>query len=392
PRWQLISRGIPHGPGYTVLKRRTAILWAFLAGLGWWANGLSLVFSVPSGLYLLWLLLWKTSPRGRWPGIAAMLAGFLVGSAPWWLYALRTGPQQLVGELFGGAVAVESTPWLVQVSTHLVSLVLLGVTALFGLRPPWEARWLVLPLAPLALAFWLAAIGSAGHYLNHRLAEKRVLFGILLLLTAGFLFTSFGVDPSGRYFLPLIIPLALLGAGLACKFIRRPVWQAGLIGLVVVFQAAGTIQALSTSPTGLTTQFYAPSVLDHRFDPQLMGFLEQNGETRGYSTYWVAYPLAFQSAERLIFVPSLPYHPDLRYTPRDNRYSLYQASVDASDRVAYINTTRNPALSQRLRAGLEQQGVTWSEQIIGDYQVFYQLSRPVRPEELDLGRALGEEG
>ncbi|HEX2979953.1 MAG TPA: glycosyltransferase family 39 protein, partial [Anaerolineaceae bacterium] len=102
-----------------VFPWRTAILWAFLAGLGWWANGLSLVFSVPTGLYLLWLLLWKTSSRGRWPGIAAMLAGFLVGSAPWWLYALRTGPQQLVGELFGGAVAVESTPWLVQVSTHL---------------------------------------------------------------------------------------------------------------------------------------------------------------------------------------------------------------------------------------------------------------------------------
>ena len=29
-------------------------LWGFLAGLGLWANGLTLVYSIPAGLYLLW--------------------------------------------------------------------------------------------------------------------------------------------------------------------------------------------------------------------------------------------------------------------------------------------------------------------------------------------------
>jgi hypothetical protein len=116
----------------------------------------------------------------------------------------------------------------------------------------------------------------------------------------------------------------------------------------------------------------------------LVTFLTQQGETRGYSNYWVTYPLAFISQEELIFQPRLPYHEDLRYTQRDDRYAPYGEWVEASTRVAYI-TTRNPALDEKLRAGLQGLGVAWQEQSIGDYQVYFHLSRIVRPEELGLG-------
>ena len=104
----------------------------------------------------------------------------------------------------------------------------------------------------------------------------------------------------------------------------------------------------------------------------------------GFSNYWVSYPLAFLSNEELIFVPELPYHEDLRYTSRDNRYQPYIEKVNQSNRIAYI-TTKHPQLNARIRDGFRNAGVTWQEKQIGDYQVFYHLSSLVYPDDLDLG-------
>ena len=361
-------------------------LWGLLAGLGLWANGLTLVYSAPSGIFLLWLLFKQRRGLLAWLALVWTALGIAAGASPWWLHALRTGPQQLVSELFGNAVAVEGSPWLTQVGQHLLSFVLFGLTALFGLRPPWDVTWLALPLLPLGLVFWLAVMGWTARSslrAEGERAPRRLLLGVILTVTAGFLFTPFGVDPSGRYFLPMSVPLALFAADLAQRISPRLRWQATLIGLVVVFQAWGALQA-AAGPPGLTTQFYQPSVVDHRYDDELMRFLEAEGETRGYTNYWVAYPLAFKSREQIIFIPALPYHPDLRYTTRDNRYAPYTAAVKRSPRAAYI-VTHNAPLTAALRQGFERLGVTWEETRIGDFEVFYGLSRHVRPAELGVG-------
>lgn len=362
-------------------------LWGFLAGLGLWANGLTLVYSAPSGIFLLWLLFRQRRRVQIGPALLWIIVGVAAGAAPWWLHALRAGPQQLVAELFGTAVAVEGSPWLAQVGQHLLSFVLFGLTALFGLRPPWDITWLALPLLPLALAFWLAVIGwmvrsSARAGDDH--APRSLLLGVILTVTAGFLFTPFGVDPSGRYFLPMSVPLALFAADLAQRISPRLRWQVTVIGLVVVFQAWGTLQA-AAAPPGLTTQFYQPSVVDHNYDAELMRFLKAQGETRGYSNYWVAYPLVFKSREQIIFIPALPYHPDLRYTARDNRYAPYTAEVERSPRAAYI-VTHNAPLTAALRQGFARLEVTWEEKKIGDFEVFYNLSRHVKPAEIGIGQ------
>jgi hypothetical protein len=125
------------------------------------------------------------------------------------------------------------------------------------------------------------------------------------------------------------------------------------------------------------------SWIDHRADQALIDFLLQEGETRGYTNYWVAYPLAFLSDERIVFAPHLPYHQDFRYTARDDRYRPYAESVRASQRVAYI-TTNHPVLDAKLREGFARLGIQWQEARIGDYQIFYRLSRPVAPEELPV--------
>jgi len=114
-----------------------------------------------------------------------------------------------------------------------------------------------------------------------------------------------------------------------------------------------------------------------------MTFLKDKGETRGYTNYWVSYPLAFLSEESLIFIPRLPYHPDLRYTTRDDRYAPYSQLVEDSQRVAYI-TSKNATLDDWLRQEFSARGVEWLEQQIGEYRVFYGLSQAVRPADLNI--------
>jgi hypothetical protein len=151
--------------------------------------------------------------------------------------------------------------------------------------------------------------------------------------------------------------------------------------LLIVFNGVGTIQSALTNPPGITTQFDRVSWIDHRYDAELMAFLRANGETRGYSNYWVAYPIAFQSGEEILFAPRLPYHDDLRYTDRDDRIPKYTRQVERSNQTAYI-TTFNPALDMALKQGFTRLGITWQEKTIGDYHVFFKLTRPVHPSEL----------
>jgi len=364
------------------------LVWGFLVGLGVWAFGLSLVFSIPAGIFLFIQMLqhpWK----GRLRATGWIFAGLGIGLLPIWIFAIDNGLSQLVWELRGGAIAgVENLPWVFKILQHFMHFLLLGITVIFGLRPPWSAQWLVLPLLPFVFIFWVAVLILQIRRLrkpDHRMPYFWLLSGVMLTLLAVFLFTPFGADPSGRYFVPLAIPLALFAADLINDLHERSgKWAAGLLVLILAYNLLGTVQMARQNPPGITTQFDAVAQVDHHQMPELIRFLEDEGETEGYTNYWVAYPLAFLSQENLIFVPHLPYHEDFRYTQRDDRYPPYREKVDGATRAAYI-TTHHPTLDTRLRQGFEELGVTWEEAVIEDYQIFYHLSRKVTPQELGLG-------
>ena len=93
------------------------------------------------------------------------------------------------------------------------------------------------------------------------------------------------------------------------------------------------------------------------------------------------------SEEQFIFSPELPYKLEMSYTTVDMRYPAYAAAADASARVAYI-TTQHPDLDAMLRTLLDDLGVSYQEQQIGPYHIFYALSQPVRPEALGFGDGL----
>jgi hypothetical protein len=163
------------------------------------------------------------------------------------------------------------------------------------------------------------------------------------------------------------------------------VWITLTVFGILLFNFLGTVQSAARTPPGLTTQFDSVTWLDHSYDEALIEFLERKGEVRGYTNYWVAYPLAFLSEERIIFIPKLPYHQDFRYTNRDNRYHPYDLEVAKSDQVAYI-TTNHPDLDQRLTSIFRDEDISWEEAWIGDYHVFYDLSMKITPEELGIDR------
>ncbi len=305
-----------------------------------------------------------------------------------WTFANQEGFGVLVHELTGGAIAnVNPASYLVQVWMHFINFILFGSTAIFGIRPPWEIRWLAAPLLPIILAFWLGVIFYSiriGRRYPNQKEELRLLGAVILTLAIVYIFSPFGGDPSGRYFIPISITLTLLSAGMIQDLARKfSKWAYGLIVLVMVYNLWGTLASAGRFPPGLTTQFDHVAQVDHSYMDELISFLEIQGETRGYTNYWVTYPLAFLSDEELIFIPRLPYHEDFRYTSRDDRYPPYRDWVEDSNRIAYI-TTNHPDLNEKLRDRFLQHGIDWKEVLIGDYQVFYDLTEKISPSELGI--------
>ena len=371
------------------------LAWGLVAGLGFWTMGLVLVYLVPTALWLLWQL------RARsWQGYLLAALGFVVGGLPWWLGNLGHIDTS-IAELFGTAVrstATANTP-IGNIGARTFNFFVLGLPALFGLRFPWGMEgpppWLAVPVLTLYLGALSHSVrqsfisSSSSHTPSSRSSvplppARLILWGICGTLFLGFVLTPFGGDPSGRYFLPLYLPLFVFTAeALTALHERVGRWAWILLGAVLVLNLVGTAQAASANPPGITTQFEAITQVDHRCDTELMDFLRAHNGTRGYANYWVAYPIAFLSGEEIVLAPRLPYKADVRYTSRDDRYASYGEWVEASSTVVYV-TTNHPTLDELLSEQFAALGVDVRERQIGSYHVFYDLSRKVAPGELAL--------
>jgi len=367
-----------HRLGYEdIHRKRLWLAWGLVAGLGFWAFGLTLVYLVPVVLWLAWRLRKAVLQSS---GAVTLLAalGFALGSLPWWL-----GNQSRVGvalaELSGDAVKSTATAGSLfgNVGMRVFNFIVLGLPALFGLRFPWSIEGPPLWLAAPTLALYLGALifPKAASFRK----DGILLWGVCAPLFLGFVLTPFGGDPSGRYFLPLYLPLFIFTAqALAALRERIGRWAWALLGIVLIFNLVGTVQAALKNPPGITTQFEEITQVDHRYDAELIRFLRERGQTRGYGNYWVAYPIAFLSNEEIILAPHLPYKADLRYTYRDDRYPPYTQAVEQAANVVYV-TTNHPKLDALLRQGFARLGVTYRETQIGSYHVFHDLSRRVSP-------------
>ena len=382
------------------------LLFGLLSGVGFWTSGLVLVYWLPAAALLAAGQRERLRKRaGQGWGRAALqwlgwAAGFTAGASPWLWFTLTRSSDTLL-EMFGTTVSAGRPDFsILAVLGHVYNLILFGLTVMFGLRPPWGARFLALPLVPYALVIYTALTLFIFHrsFLSHDAARRGrlLLVGCVLTQAAMFILTPLGADPSGRYFLPVMPALALLLADLLRplrQWLHYPAlppatgtWLARGRALalgVLLLNFWGNLQCAAAFPPGFTTQSVPNTQVDQRHLPELAAFLRAQGETRGYTNYWVAFPLAFLTGDDLVFAARLPYRLDLIYGSRDNRYPPYAQMVDQSARVAYI-TALQPGLDQRLSEGFGRLGVTYLENQIGDYHIFYALSRKVTPEELGL--------
>ncbi len=388
------------------LNRRSLWKWALLglcAGVGWWVNGLLIVYALPVSTLLLYRLLRSTSPHGRIRAafVAIAVLTFFVGSLPWWVYnfdhqwsALAfylpapgvqndTHVQYLDGLR---TVPVESSEESgTNMAERFIGLLLFGIPGLTGLRFPWSSTFF-LPVVGLPVTFlYLAALYTLARDTQNKLltANGRILtLGMVVGLLAIFILSPFGKDPTGRYLLPLVLPFSIAFASLVERINRgealalrmRRGLQAALVLLVVVYAVFGQITAATNEP-GFTTQFDPITHIPHDADAALIAFLEEHNITRGYTHYWVAYRLAFLSDERLLFVPALPYKFSLILRLADDRYPAYSALVDESESFAFI-TANNAGLDALLVATFNAQGIQFEQAQIGLYTVYYGFDAP----------------
>ena len=360
-----------------------------IIGFGFWINSFTLVYSIPVLALLFWQWVQWTHEGIEISKVLTLflvlVVGLLVGMTPWIYSIFQLGWHEAVGEIFGSAVAVDKSGYFISIAEHLRNFVLFGFTVIFGIRPPWGVQLLAKALIVPVIIIWLLVIyfGLRKSFMNTNKGIRQLVAGVCLVLMLGFVLTPFGNDPSGRYFLPIYHMLAIWTGLVVASLKYKHLYKIVGMAVIVIFNILGTFQCVKANPPGLTTQFDTVAQIDHRNDLELIHFLEEEEEYFGYSNYWVAYPLAFRSDEKMIFIPALPYHLDLRYTKRDNRYAPYNEVVEISERVAYI-TTKHPLLDERIRDGLKQRNIQWKEEKIGDFQIFYHLSEKITPDELEL--------
>ncbi|MDH5506984.1 MAG: glycosyltransferase family 39 protein [Anaerolineae bacterium] len=353
------------------------LLLGAVSGFAFWNLGMAGVYILPVAAIGLWKLKWKP-----WMSYGLCAVGFVVGSMPWWLYNFNH-------EWAAWLALTEASLGPVTTGQRIFGLIFFGIPAVLGLRPPWTATYLPWPVVFLWVYLFL---GATIYMIKGEKSGETIMNpgsrGLLMLLTlvfcGFFAFSHYGVDATGRFFLPLYLPVNLfLAAFIAAARRQKPAFAMIILAAALGLNGYATWLA-SNSEERITTQFDPIAQIDNQHDAALIAFLDEEGELRGYSNYWVSYRLAFLSGERLIFAARIPYRADLSYTTRDDRYPAYTELVEKSGQTAYI-TTNHPELNGIIAQGLLELDVSFDEIDIGDYHIFYHLDRAVRPTELGLG-------
>ncbi len=402
--------------GYDVTHehRRSAWRWAALgacAGLGWWVNGLIVIYALPVGiLMLVRLARTRHAVSLHVPyGFLAILC-FVLFSAPWWVFDFSHDHAALATFLTNrqsGEFEGIGIPY-VPPEQRALGLLFIGLPTLLGLKFPWEASYFWLPIGVAVLLIYGIAIVRLLRGDNPLKPDARgLMLGMIGLFCIVFVASTFGADPTGRYLVVLALPFGIVlgtlaagspeakaiwlkeepvsplkglknmqpnhspfsGPGFLSAGRLKPPATLAFVLIILAYHAAGQVAAAS-SPTGITTQFDLVSHLPNTHDAELIAFLDDQGVYHGYTNYWVAFRLAFLSGERMQFSAALPYKRDLSYNAADNRYHPYLEATEQAERIAYI-TTNLPELDAQLEADWAAQGVTYQETRIGVFRVFY---------------------
>lgn len=360
------------GLGYLVIfgdYQKSGWVWLLLGVVGgsaFWVLGIAGIYILTVGLVGMWVLRWKP-----WRYYLVAAVGFFVGGLPWWLYNFSHDWQALEVLVSPGYVSFT-------IFEKLIGLIFIGLPGLVGMRAPWASAFF--PWALVILVFGFYVIVAVFNYKNRneirdafRDGGFTILFVFIIVFGLAFILSGFGFDSTGRYLLPLYQPLVFFVSVFVLLLWKRNPWLAYAAVLVVLgLNVWGTWLGASSSEK-ITTQLSETSRFDNQDDAALIAFLEKNDLDFGYSNYWVSFRLAFLSNEELIYLAKMPYREDMKYSYSDTRYLPYETLVEESGQVNFI-TAKQPDLDEFLRDWFASRGITYQEEAIGVYRVFYDLS------------------
>ncbi|MEA2625089.1 MAG: hypothetical protein QOD06_1134 [Candidatus Binatota bacterium] len=342
------SRGID-AQGITLVCGTLAV---WLAAFRWW-NPSATVYAAVA--LVPWLLAVGRAVRER-PRLLAAVVGMTLGAAPF-----------LVGlALRGGRLleVVRGTP-ITRVPANVFGFVSESLPMLVGARPFWGDVDFLPGLSLLVVALYGAAIPP---FLRSGTRERTAFLGCFLAaVPAIFAASAFGWFRSEpRYLLPIYSVLFVVPAAAADRWARegRRAMAAASIAALLAVHLYGSAQSSRASDLLLLSATERVSA-DHR---ELIRFLEEKRIRHVYTSYWIGYRLAFETAERVVFAPF--------GQPATERIPSYGREVRRAERVAYVFA---PTLARIVTASLDALGVGYARRTASGYEVIYDLERPSAP-------------
>ncbi len=356
----------------------------FLLGVGAWVLLLSWVYLLPAAVYVA--LRWRRCGRPPFlTGVGGAVLGAGLGAWPIGLFVARQGWRALMAASPTASFPHFAHPWWRGIPWHGLLLGTAGFPVVAGVRVPWSLAWrLPLPLGALVLA--VHALALVGWWKTRRTAAWWLVSGVVVTNALLYVFTPYGGDPTGRYFLPWAHAAAVMMAVGLSRVVPARRWRYGLLAGLCLAQSWVTWQA-ARAPGGLSPVFLPSLRVDAVEQRALTAFLLEQDLTLGYTNYWIAYPLAFLSQERLQYAPRLPYHENLRYSVGDDRIPAYTQAAACAQRIAYVTFVAQQTLNTRLRSAWIQRGLTWRETRLAGYMIYYDLRPALAPWDVGLGPA-----
>jgi hypothetical protein len=278
-------------------ERRHLNAIAFVAGLAFWTNWLVFPYFVVAGAYL-----WLHDPRlPLRPAIVPMVAFFLLGSLPFWIFNIRHGFPTF--SFVSDVQAPESRALAFGFALRDAIPQLLGFRDLDG---RFVDGWLGVALTASAAAATLALViglhRSWAALLRGRVRKSQPIAAALLLIVATMAIYSVGLPGRfhvSRYLLPITTAtLVLLAGGIAWLMHRSRVIGAAVLGGLVLLYTL-QIVALGVGFTRLRQRPGAGPV------DELAPALIEAGVRFGYADYGDATITTYLTRDRVVLTDYL---------------------------------------------------------------------------------------
>jgi len=233
-----------------------------------------------------------------------------------------------------------------------------------GVRHAFTGNWLLGPVGVVLLLGAVAVLGLVIVRMVGDPAGRRALEPLLVVLFVfPFLFaipkaSHYVVEP--RYGLMLTPVVTLLLASLLVNRARRVGALVGAV-LLAILTVAALLDVADRNP--MLVDLSPPPLED------LEETLDAAGVDRVFADYWIAYPLTFETGERIVGTPV--------DAVRSAQFDRIVREADPSTYVVFLNSPRDRALGTALRDG----GYEHERVETGEFAV-YLLNRRLGPESI----------